>query len=1201
MSDELRVLMLEDVPTDAELNEFELRKAGFSFTARRVATREAFLAELSGLCPDLILADYALPSFDGLSALKIAQNQLPQIPFILISGTVGEEIAVESLKLGATDYVLKQRLDRLGLVVQRALKEAEERRRREQAEAALERSKERLRALVENISDAILMCSVEGLILYESPSVSRSWHEVVPGLGQSIFESVDGEDSASFRRRFDQIVAASAGAHLTVQCRLRLQNGAARWVEASLTNLLELPSIKSIAVIYRDVSERKQAETALLEERNLLRTLIDNLPDYVFTKDRAGRFVLSNLAHAQAVHRTPTDMVGTKANDVFPSELAAQYDADDEQVMQADQGLINVERVSLDTAGHKRWMLTTKVPLHDEAGRVVGLVGISRDITDRQQTQTALVEERNLLRTLIDVMPDFVYTKDRQSRFTLGNPAVAHSLGAATPDDIIGTSDFDFHAPDKASTFYAEEQTLMQSGQALINHEESIINAQTGSQRWLLTTKVPHRDVQGQIVGLVGINRDITDRKQVEQALEQERNLLRTLIDTLPDFVFVKDTQSRYLICNVALLTVVGLTSAEQVVGKTDFDLFPPDLAATYFADEQKVMQSGQPMIDHEERVISYTGAVHWVLTTQLPLRDKAGRVVGLVGVGRNITERKRMEDQLRRSEAAEREQRLLAEAMRDSATALAGPLERDVVLRRILDNLERVIPHETANIMLIEGETARIAYWRGYTTLGEDFIKTFRLPLTNLGLRQMLESRAPLVISDTQTYPGWQSSSATSWIRSYASVPIQAQGQVIGFLNMDSAQPGFFTDRHADILKAFADQTAIALENAQLYDQLRQHAAQLETHVAQRTAQLNEVKERVEAILNSSNDAILVLDTDGAIRDTNPAFEKRFAHQPGEAVGQPLSNMAGPSDVDKLAGAFRSVVSSARPARIELIALCNDGQTFDADLVLSPILGSGAAPAGVVCSVRDITDYKRLEAGLRRALEREKDLNELKSRFISMASHEFRTPLTTILGSTDLLALYFDKMSDAHRHKHFEKIQSAVKRVTQLLDDVLLVGKAEAGRMDFSPTLLNISVFCRELVEEAQTTFGKKHTLVLSAQGQCGDVVMDSALLRHIIGNLLSNAVKYSPLDSLISFDLECTDQDVIVRIQDAGIGIPEQDRQHLFEPFHRASNVKTVPGTGLGLAIVKQAVEAHHGTISFHSELGVGTTFTVSLPVAQ
>jgi signal transduction histidine kinase len=223
----------------------------------------------------------------------------------------------------------------------------------------------------------------------------------------------------------------------------------------------------------------------------------------------------------------------------------------------------------------------------------------------------------------------------------------------------------------------------------------------------------------------------------------------------------------------------------------------------------------------------------------------------------------------------------------------------------------------------------------------------------------------------------------------------------------------------------------------------------------------------------------------------------------------------------------------------------------------------------------------------------------------VSLVSHEFRTPLTTIQSSAELLERYQERLASEKKLTHYHRIQSAISQMTHLLNEVLLIGQAEAGKLQFNPQPLDLVAFCRELVEGMQVMVDNRHSgkshahrLSCTVSGECKDAEMDEKLLRHILTNLLSNAIKYSPDGGSVQFALIGNDNDVIFQITDSGIGIPEEDKKQLFKSFSRASNVGTIQGTGLGLAIVKKSVDLHGGQITVDSVAGNGTTFTVTLP---
>ena len=243
--------------------------------------------------------------------------------------------------------------------------------------------------------------------------------------------------------------------------------------------------------------------------------------------------------------------------------------------------------------------------------------------------------------------------------------------------------------------------------------------------------------------------------------------------------------------------------------------------------------------------------------------------------------------------------------------------------------------------------------------------------------------------------------------------------------------------------------------------------------------------------------------------------------------------------------------------------------------------------------------DVQAKNRDLTAALERERELNALKSRFISMASHELRTPLTTMNVSADLLQRYGHRMSDEKKDEELGLIKKTIKRMTGLLDEVLMASKAEAGRFEYHPALIDVKEFCQRIVDQFKAMSVETHTIVFSCQGNTFQASVDAQLLEHILSNLLSNAIKYSPAGGIVSVEFESHPESMTFRIKDEGIGISEADQQHLFDAFHRGENVGDIKGTGLGMSIVKQFVELHGGTIHVDSELQKGATFTINLPL--
>jgi PAS domain S-box-containing protein len=257
---------------------------------------------------------------------------------------------------------------------------------------------------------------------------------------------------------------------------------------------------------------------------------------------------------------------------------------------------------------------------------------------------------------------------------------------------------------------------------------------------------------------------------------------------------------------------------------------------------------------------------------------------------------------------------------------------------------------------------------------------------------------------------------------------------------------------------------------------------------------------------------------------------------------------------------------------------------------------------SGVIWTFLDITERKKSEAEIREALEQQKALNELRSRFVAMTSHEFRTPLAAILSAEELLRHYGDRLPPDERLETLDSIAGGVQRMSRMLDRVLLLGRADAQMLEYKPALLDLPTLCRQLVQEARVQHPESSCeVVADIAPELGRAPYDEKLLRHIFSNLLSNAIKYSPQGGTVRFAARPDGDGVRFEVSDPGIGIPPDEIGHLFESFHRASNVGTIQGTGLGLAIVKNAVETHGGTIAVDSRLGAGTTFTVRLPAGD
>jgi PAS domain S-box-containing protein len=316
-------------------------------------------------------------------------------------------------------------------------------------------------------------------------------------------------------------------------------------------------------------------------------------------------------------------------------------------------------------------------------------------------------------------------------------------------------------------------------------------------------------------------------------------------------------------------------------------------------------------------------------------------------------------------------------------------------------------------------------------------------------------------------------------------------------------------------------------------------------------------------------------------------------------------SQMIDPRDRDTVAQRYaalmessdeKGLVSHVEPSDFRLVRPDGNAIWVHSDAI--SVRDSAGMAQKFLASFIDITPVLAAEEDTRNALVRQQQLNELRSRFVAMTSHEFRTPLATILSSAELLKYYGARLPEEEKASIIETIEAGVQRMTQMLDKILNIGKAEAGMLEFRPERINLRAVCEVIVDNAKLqhpTYAGK--LAVEFDFEDAEGVFDEKLLRHIFENLLSNALKYSPAGGEVRFSVRRDGEAMVFQVKDSGIGIPADEMADLFSSFHRASNVGDIPGTGLGLAIVKSSVDLHGGAIQASSEPGQGTCFTVRL----
>jgi PAS domain S-box-containing protein len=352
-----------------------------------------------------------------------------------------------------------------------------------------------------------------------------------------------------------------------------------------------------------------------------------------------------------------------------------------------------------------------------------------------------------------------------------------------------------------------------------------------------------------------------------------------------------------------------------------------------------------------------------------------------------------------------------------------------------------------------------------------------------------------------------------------------------------------------------------------------------------------------LKTLLDTIPIPIYILDEEVCFRDCNPAFEHHFNKKVNHLLGESFYSLFTKEDQKE----FRQNKDQLFRNGFLSFEKRLTSQNIKKDLIFFESTFKGATNKinGIVGVILDITEIKESERKTLIALDKEKELTDLRTKFFSHASHEFRTPLATILSSVELISMLNPSIGSSDNGNHLEQIFTSVDYMTNLLDDILTINKADTGKFLLNPESMNLFDFISTLKDEMQSNDRYRHQFNLTCKNKEHMIVGDKKLLRLIFANLISNAVKYSPETSPIDIDLEQDDFQVKIKVKDEGIGIPEAEQKNLFEPFFRASNCGDIKGTGLGLSLIKKVVEQHKGNISFSSSANKGTEFVVILPL--
>jgi PAS domain S-box-containing protein len=1165
----LKILLVEDNPMDAELNVYELNKFGYNFNSKVVDTKSAYLEAIATFEPDIILSDYSMPRFDGMTSLLIRNETCPFVPFIVVTGSINEETAVICIKAGANDYVLKNNLKRLGSAVKSALEQSEIQKEKALLIEELRVSENFNRLLVEYQVDLISRWDLNFDLIFVNDSYSK-FHNLPKDkiVGTSWLNYVPEYSREKAKKHYLEIFkdpGIGMYEHEVVS-----PSGAIHWFEWTDCPLYDENGLLSgFQSTGRDISYKKFQEKQIQSQLRFINTLLESIPIPVFYKDADLKYTGCNSAYEEFLGISNDDLIGKTVYEVTDKDLAEIYHKNDLLILQSEKKQTYEAKIK-DSKGVLHDVIFRKSPLKDSKDKIVGIIGAYFDITERKKMEENLKESEEKYRLITDNINDLVWSMDLNLNSVFVSPSFHRILGYTVeerqnlPTEKLLTPDSYNKVVDKIKeTVFKIQKGIIKDKNYTVKIEVEQVR-KDGSIFWAESNVGATYDKKGNVIGIQGVTRDISDRKKAEQALKESEEMYRTFLDATEDFAFLKDENFKYLIVNKSNADFFQ-KEEKDILGKTDYDLMHPDAALACKTSDQMALDANNMVI--KEEIVNE----NFFETRKFPVLLKNGKM-GVGGFIKDMTSLKKAEQNL---------------------------IEKEERFRLMIENLPIPVGAYNINNNLI-------------TFFNSRFSKVFGYDLNDLkNLNDWFEVSFPVKQERNSIIHVWEKAINESKNKTKESNSVIEISVICKDKTVKDVEISFTIDKNT-VFIVFNDIT----ERKQILNNLEREISirtkdlalannQLQLELLERKKQ--EEKLRYSENLNSTtinaiNDYIFVLDHELKIIMYNDAI-KQYLKIIGSDKKAILTNILGKNMQEIFPEFDIEIIDKYHDILInctgfaESIQINRSGKTIYFEIKTIPLVSNGKV-IQIVTSIHDITKLKLAEEEVKYNLQREKELNMLKTRFISVVSHEYRTPLASIQSSIQLLERYRNKFDEEKISSLFAGIYETIRYSNMLLDDISIIGKDESGKLEINFTESDLIAISKRCMEDIKAIYGNTTNFVFTISQNLKYALIDESLLRHVLNNILSNAVKYSEKKKPVNFDVSLKDKKIIFIIEDKGRGIPENDLKFIYEPFHRASNVDNVKGTGLGLTIVKRCVELHNGTIELKSKINKGTKVIIKIP---
>ncbi|MFZ2098028.1 MAG: PAS domain S-box protein [Anaerolineales bacterium] len=907
----------------------------------------------------------------------------------------------------------------------------------------------------------------------------------------------------------------------------------------------------------QEITERKRSEDALRESEQKYRTLVENIPQKIFMKDRELKYLSSNENYTRDLGIQPADILGKTDYDFYPKDLAEKYRADDLRIIETAQ-LEELEE-NYHQEGRETWIHTIKTPVKNENGEIVALLGIFYDITERKRGEEKLEEERILLRTLIDNLPDRIYVKDVQGHKIVSNRADWLASGGKTMEDIIGKTDFDVYPPELAEAYWALDKAVMDSGISIINREESGLDSQ-GNSVQILTSKVPLRDGNGRVVGLVGIGRDITERKQAELALQDSEQKYRLLVDNASEAIVVAQDGILKFVNRMA----IDLTGySEQELTLRPFSEF------IHLDDRGMVIERFLSRIKGDVNIPKYSfrlmardGKIKWVEITAV-LIDWEVKPATLNFLT-DITERKQVE--------------LVREVLYTISQAAVTENLEDFYLsfHHALGNL---MPVDNFYIALYDPKADLISF--PYAVDEHD--ESFAPQKPGRGLTEyILRTGRPLLVDRkgfTQLVQQGEVDLVGIDSVEWLGVPLKVGEKIFGVIAVQS-----YTE---SVRFSQADMEVLGFVSSQVTTFIDRKLAQ------QRIADALEFN---NTLINSSSVGISAYNVSGQCILANKAIASILGATRSQILGQNYKHIKSWKKSGLLEVA-REAAASGKETRREIHTKSEFGREIWLDCQFTPFVSNGEPH--LLRIVEDISNAKQDEIALQAyAIKLEQSNRDLQE-FAYVASHDLQEPLRKVLAFSDLIINEYGDAVDETGRDYLNRMQGASQRMQTLITDLLNFSRVETRARPFIEVDLN--TVAQEVVSDLENSIERTQGRV--EIGKLPTIEVDPTQMHQLLQNLIGNGLKFrhEGCSPLVKVSAKINGDTCQISVEDNGIGFNIQYLDRIFKPFERLHSREEYEGSGMGLAICRRIVERHGGSITATSTPGEESTFIVTLPIHQ